>query len=112
MKILFVHNSYQQHGGEDEVMANERDLLRSAGHEIVEYVCSNDEIRDYSAWHNVTLGLRTIWAWDSAREVKELRITKSRAALSGALSQHISLNFTIGLFGLPRNGDPSGAITT
>lgn len=72
MKILFVHNSYQQHGGEDEVFASERDLLRSRGHEIVEYVRTNDEIRDYGVWNRATLGLRTIWAWDSAREMRDL----------------------------------------
>jgi glycosyltransferase involved in cell wall biosynthesis len=72
MKILLVHNSYQQHGGEDEVFANERELLRSAGHEVVQYLRSNDEINDYRLWNKATLGLRTIWAWDSARELKEL----------------------------------------
>lgn len=72
MKILLAHNSYQHHGGEDEVFANERDLLRSAGHTVVEYVRSNDEIRDYGVWNKATLSLRTIWAWDSARELKEL----------------------------------------
>jgi len=72
MKILLVHNSYQQHGGEEEVFRNLRDLLRLAGHQIVEYVRSNDEIRDYGIWNKATLGLRTIWAWDSARELREL----------------------------------------
>ena len=72
MKILLVHNSYQQRGGEDEVFANERDLLQSADHEVVEYVRSNDEIHDYSIWNNATLSLRTVWAWDSARDLQEL----------------------------------------
>jgi glycosyltransferase involved in cell wall biosynthesis len=72
MKILMVHNSYQQHGGEDEVFANEKDLLRSAGHEVVQYLRSNDEIRDYGIWNKATLSFRTIWAWDSVRELREL----------------------------------------
>lgn len=72
MKILFVHNSYQQHGGEDEVFAGERDLLRSRGHEVVEYARTNDEIRDYGVWNRATLGLRTVWAWDSVRELRDL----------------------------------------
>jgi glycosyltransferase involved in cell wall biosynthesis len=72
MKILSVHNSYQHHGGEDEVFANERDLLRSAGHEVVEYVRSNSEIRDYGIWNKASLSLRTIWAWDSERDIQEL----------------------------------------
>src|SRR5258708_39107966 len=72
MKILLVHNSYQQHGGEDEVFANERELLRSACHEVVQYLRNNDEINDYGLWSKATLSLRTIWGWDSTRELKEL----------------------------------------
>ena len=72
MKILLVHNSYQQDGGEDEVFANERELLLSNGHEVVEYIRSNEEIRDYGIWDKTTLGLRAIWAWDSERELREL----------------------------------------
>ncbi len=72
MKILFVHNSYRQHGGEDEVFVSERDLLRSKGHQVVEYVRTNDEIRAYGIWNRATLGLRTVWAWDSVREMRDL----------------------------------------
>lgn len=72
MKILTVHNSYQQPGGEDEVFAREGDLLRSAGHEVVEYLRSNDEIHDYGVWKKATLGLRTVWAWDSVKDLQEL----------------------------------------
>jgi glycosyltransferase involved in cell wall biosynthesis len=72
MKILSVHNSYQQHGGEDEVVCSQRNLLRAAGHRVVEYVRSNDEIRGYSIWSKATLGVRTVWAWDSARALREL----------------------------------------
>lgn len=72
MKILLAHNTYQHPGGEDEVFAGERDLLRSVGHEVVEYVRDNDEIRDYGIWDKATLSLRTVWAWDSARELRDL----------------------------------------
>ncbi len=72
MKILTVHNTYQLPGGEDEVFASERDMLRSAGHEVVEYVRSNDEISDYGLWNKATLSLRTVWAWDSVKELRAL----------------------------------------
>lgn len=83
MKILLVHNSYQQNGGEDEVFASERDLLRSKGHEVVEYVRTNDEIRVYGIWNRATLGLRTVWAWDSVREMRDLlKLEKPKVRIS------------------------------
>jgi len=44
MKILSVHNSYQNPGGEDQVFAQETDLLRSHGHQVLVYHVSNDEV--------------------------------------------------------------------
>jgi glycosyltransferase involved in cell wall biosynthesis/2-polyprenyl-3-methyl-5-hydroxy-6-metoxy-1,4-benzoquinol methylase len=72
MKILFVHNHYQLPGGEDEVFRGEAALLRSKGHEVLENVRTNDEIRDYGIWNRVALGLRTVWAWDSTRKMRDL----------------------------------------
>ena len=37
MKILLCHNYYQEPGGEDQVFADEVGLLRSHGHEVVQY---------------------------------------------------------------------------
>jgi hypothetical protein len=34
MKILFVHNRYQQAGGEDTVVTSEAELLTKHGHEV------------------------------------------------------------------------------
>lgn len=48
------------------------ELLRSAGHEVIEYVRRNDEICDYGIGNKATLSFRTIWAWDTARELREL----------------------------------------
>ena len=46
MRILLVHNYYRagQPGGEDVVFEQEKALLESAGHEIVTYTRSNDEM--------------------------------------------------------------------
>jgi glycosyltransferase involved in cell wall biosynthesis len=58
MKILSVHNSYQKPGGEDQVFAQEADLLRSHGHQVLLYQVSNDRIRGQNPL--VVLG-NTIW---------------------------------------------------
>lgn len=43
-RVLFVHNSYQHRGGEDSVVDNEMDLLKSKGHEVRFYSRTHDEI--------------------------------------------------------------------
>jgi glycosyltransferase involved in cell wall biosynthesis len=45
MRMLLVHNSYQQRGGEDAVVDAERALLAGRGHEVETWFESNDVIR-------------------------------------------------------------------
>ncbi len=72
MKILIVHNHYQSGGGEDEVFRREKQLLVSAGHDVVEYTRHNDEIERYGLLKTASLAGRTVWAFDSHREVSKL----------------------------------------
>jgi glycosyltransferase involved in cell wall biosynthesis len=72
MKIVIVHNAYQQPGGEDVVFRNECELLRSAGHEVVEYQRSNDEVSQFVSVRQLTLAKRTIWASDTRKEFRQL----------------------------------------
>ena len=44
MKILQLHNYYQQAGGEDAVVAAERAALEAAGHEVIPFYTTNEEI--------------------------------------------------------------------
>lgn len=48
MKLLLLHNSYQQAGGEDKVVAMEAEMLRSAGHEVHLELVSNDSIAGFA----------------------------------------------------------------
>lgn len=68
MRILLVHNTYQDGGGADVVFGQERQLLESAGHEVLEYQRHNSEIKQYSTTQRVSLLARTVWASDSYRE--------------------------------------------
>jgi glycosyltransferase involved in cell wall biosynthesis len=72
VKILMVHNPYQQAGGEDFVFEQERSMLQNAGHEVVTYLRDNDEVEKYSGLRRLALIPRTIWATDSRREVSAL----------------------------------------
>jgi glycosyltransferase involved in cell wall biosynthesis len=72
MKILLVHNTYQQPGGEDVVFSQERQLLERAGHQVLTYCRSNREIAGYSALKRLALVGRMVWARDSRREIATL----------------------------------------
>ncbi len=76
MKCLLIHNHYQNAGGEDEVFRNESELLRSHGHHVVEYVRSNDEIREYGLANKIGLILRTVWAHDTVRHLRGILKTQ------------------------------------
>lgn len=49
LRVLFVHNRYQQVGGEDSVFANEVTLLRDGGHRVDTLEVSNDAITGAAA---------------------------------------------------------------
>ena len=70
--VLKVHNRYRQPGGEDESARSECDLLAQAGHSVIEYFRDNHEITGYGPWRRATLAARTVWAWDSHREIRAL----------------------------------------
>ncbi|HUZ48090.1 MAG TPA: glycosyltransferase family 4 protein [Terriglobia bacterium] len=76
MKILLVHNSYQQFGGEDVVFEQERKLLESAGHEVFTYCRSNLEIRAYNIVQRIALAKQVVWASPSHNGLQKLLLEK------------------------------------
>jgi glycosyltransferase involved in cell wall biosynthesis len=72
MKIVMVHNTYQQAGGEDIVSRNDCELLKSHGHEVVEYRRSNDDVEKFVSIRRLALAKQTIWASDTRREFRQL----------------------------------------
>jgi glycosyltransferase involved in cell wall biosynthesis len=69
MRILTIHNSYQQTGGEDTVFVAEASLLRQYGHEVVEYHQDNGRICTLSR-HRVAM--QTIWSQPAYTELRQL----------------------------------------
>jgi glycosyltransferase involved in cell wall biosynthesis len=72
VKVLLVHNTYQQPGGEDVVFEQEALMLKSAGHEVVTYRRSNMEVEAYQGLKLISLAKGSIWASDSRRDFVEL----------------------------------------
>ncbi len=57
MKILIVHNRYQQRGGEDSVADDEVALLRAGGHDVATVFVSNDSIATFADKARAALGV-------------------------------------------------------
>ena len=72
MKILLVHNTYQQAGGEDVVFEQERQLLERNGHRVLTYVRSNHELDAQSAAKRVAMVKNIVSADDSDRDIRNI----------------------------------------
>ena len=68
MKIVLVHNTYREPGGEDVVFENEKRLLERAGHTVVAYLRSNWELDDGTLLHRMATVPRMIWSSSVRRE--------------------------------------------
>jgi glycosyltransferase involved in cell wall biosynthesis len=72
MRILQVHESYQQRGGEDEVAEAEARQLELNGHNVSYYRRHNDEIAGDNTVTRIATGIGTVWALRSHREMDAL----------------------------------------
>lgn len=72
MKILLIHNSYQQRGGEDAVVEAESQLLAANGHSVLRYTRHNDELRDVGPVGAIRNGIATVWASKTYQQLRAL----------------------------------------
>src|SRR5215204_4957065 len=69
MKVLAVHNSYQQSGGEDHVFLAEVALLESYGHQVVRYSTHNDRA---AQMNRLTLAGAALWNHSTYRQLRTI----------------------------------------
>src|SRR5215813_3089755 len=69
MRILLVHNYYQEPGGEDVVFRNERDLLCQQGHEVTEYIDHNCRINTIGTLAGAS---QMVWSFPSQFRLRAL----------------------------------------
>ncbi len=72
LKVLFVHNEYRQHGGEEVVVDQEMQLLQKAGHQVIQYRRSNAETEAISGFGQLGLLKTILWASDSRQDIARL----------------------------------------
>src|SRR5256885_11047666 len=68
MRILVVHNFYQQPGGEDQVFASEVALLRKHGHDVQTFEADNDAV---DSMGRIGLMRKTLWNRESYRSISQ-----------------------------------------
>ena len=98
MKILLVHNSYQQPGGEDIVFDQERQMLERAGHIVITYRRSNSEVAAYSGLEQLALARKSHLVYRHTTTIRQ--IAGAREARSGTRPQHVRHGVTVNLFSL------------
>lgn len=69
VKVLVAHNFYQQPGGEDVVFRAETDLLRSGGHEVIEFVEDNTRLDGMNPLKAV---VDAVWSREAKRRIRRL----------------------------------------
>ncbi|MFA5059056.1 MAG: glycosyltransferase family 4 protein [Candidatus Omnitrophota bacterium] len=72
MKILMIHNHYQQYGGEDAVAKAEYSLVSRYGHEVYFYERSNKEIKNLSPLERIKSFLNLSWSDKTYSEVRAI----------------------------------------
>lgn len=72
MRILMLHNYYQQRGGEDESTEQELTLLKQQGHKVYFYNRHNDEIKTYHWLQKGPLFFKPTWATDSYTQIRNI----------------------------------------
>ena len=69
LRILLIHNYYQQSGGEDTEFAAEKKLLRQKEHEVVEFVRHNAEIQEIG---HLRVAIDAVWSRYSQHALQRL----------------------------------------
>ena len=69
MRVLLIHNQYQQLGGEDTIFATEADLLESYGHQVHRYLINNHQLQEMNS---LAITKATLWNSKVYRELRAL----------------------------------------
>lgn len=72
LRILQVHNYYQISGGEEQVVKNEREMLKNHGHLVWFYARESEEISRMKIWEKACLPFASVFSMKTYKDVKRL----------------------------------------
>lgn len=70
MKILQIHNQYLHKTGDDAVVEEERSLLSSNGHEVLQYMRSNTEVKN--TWGKIKAASQIMASKKSENDIEDI----------------------------------------
>lgn len=72
MKILQVHNEYQHLSGEGVVVASEKQMLESYGHEVTQWIPESSSIQKLSTLLKAKVALDSLWSLPSYQYTRRI----------------------------------------
>jgi glycosyltransferase involved in cell wall biosynthesis len=72
MRVLLVHSSYQQFGGEDAVVQAETELLTRHGDPVYVYARDNNEIQQFGLVQKTLFLSQNIYSWRTNDELEDV----------------------------------------
>lgn len=72
MKVLIIHNDYQQPGGETVAVKSQIALLKQHGHQVLTYLRDNREILRYGLAEKIAFWINTLFSLRTFREITAL----------------------------------------
>ena len=108
MRIVLVHNQYRSAtpSGENRVVDQEAEALARAGHEVMRFGRSSDEIEHWSTAKKASLPARIVWSRETRRDLTAtLRRVPSRRR---PCAQHLSPAQCLRPVRLPGRGGSGG----
>jgi glycosyltransferase involved in cell wall biosynthesis len=72
LSVLVIHNQYQQPGGEDVVVRAEVDLLRTAGHRVLQFTQNNRSLANCTPLEKAALFVTTTWNRTAYSKIRAL----------------------------------------
>jgi len=72
MRLLVIHNHYQQPGGEQVAVEAQVSLLRERGHKVILYTRDNAEIERYRLWQKAAFFPEAVFSRRTYHEIRTL----------------------------------------
>ena len=71
LRVLQIHNFYQQIGGEDVVVRHEAQLLQQAGVSLFCWYVQSKDIQPAGIWHKIRLALNLLWNRQAQQQLQQ-----------------------------------------
>lgn len=72
MKILLIHNFFQQFGGEDVVTLAEKKMLEEHSEQVFLYSRHNEEIKQYGSRQKLAAAVDTLYSRKTSRDIRSI----------------------------------------